>query len=64
MNMSVDEVAAFLDGEVVGNGNVRITGLNGIREAAEGDLTFLSDKRYARYLATTRASAVLPRMHS
>jgi UDP-3-O-[3-hydroxymyristoyl] glucosamine N-acyltransferase len=59
MNRSLDEIAALVNGVVVGDTGVRITGLNGIREAALGDLTFLGSPRYAPFLETTGASAVL-----
>lgn len=36
-----------------------MTGVRAIRQAKAGDLTFLSDARYARYLAQSSATAVL-----
>ena len=59
MDMSVEEIAEMVKGTVVGDRQVRITGLNGIRDAGPGELTFLGDQRYIRYLASTRAAAVL-----
>ncbi len=53
------ELAAILGGEVVGDGNVEIRGVAGIREAMPGDLTFLANARYDAYLLETRASAVI-----
>ena len=53
------ELAAILGGEVVGDGNVVIRGVAGIREATPGDLTFLANSRYDSYLVETRASAVI-----
>ncbi len=53
------ELAAILGGEVVGDGNVVIRGVAGIREAMPGDLTFLANARYESYLLETRASAVI-----
>ncbi len=59
MNKSVYEVAEMVRGTVVGDGDVRITGLGGIVEAADGDLTFLGDPRFLPHLQTTGAAAVL-----
>lgn len=59
MDMTVDEIAQLVGGVVKGDGHVRITGVNGIREAVPGELTFVRGLRYAAYLETTRASAVL-----
>jgi len=59
MELSVNEIAELVNGTVVGDGAVRITGVAGIEEAGPGDLTFVRDDRYARYLDTTQAAAVL-----
>ncbi|MBM3307157.1 MAG: UDP-3-O-(3-hydroxymyristoyl)glucosamine N-acyltransferase [Candidatus Eisenbacteria bacterium] len=59
MNWTLDEVAKRIGGTVVGDGSVELTGVSGIREAQPGHLTFLSNPKYARYLETTRASAVI-----
>ncbi len=55
----MNEIAIFLDGEILGKGDARITNLNGIKEAIEGELSFLSNPKYASFLETTRATAVL-----
>jgi UDP-3-O-[3-hydroxymyristoyl] glucosamine N-acyltransferase len=53
------ELAAELDGEVVGDGSTLIKGVAGIREAMPGDITFLANARYESYVTETRASAVI-----
>lgn len=45
--------------EVRGDSSCRIQRLNTLRDASEGDLAFLASKAYRRYLADTRASAVI-----
>jgi len=59
MNASVAEIAEMIGGTVVGDGSVRISGLNGIKEAQSGDLAFVAHPRYGPYLSKTQASAVL-----
>lgn len=59
MKKSVGEIAELVGGVVVGDPETVITGLNGIEQAQVGDLTFLSNPRYARHLETTCASAIL-----
>ena len=56
---TLKEIAQLIDGEVVGDGNLIITGISGIREAQEGDLTFLANPRYAPLMDTTKAAAVI-----
>ena len=52
-------LAEIVAGEVRGAGDGWITGINGIREARPGEITFLVNPRYASELATTGASAVI-----
>jgi UDP-3-O-[3-hydroxymyristoyl] glucosamine N-acyltransferase len=52
-------VAQVVGGIVIGDGSTEITGVAGIREAREGDLTFLANPRYEPYLEQTRASAII-----
>lgn len=59
MKVTLEAVARAIDGTVVGDGSVEITGVAGIREAREGDLTFLANPRYESYLELTQASAVI-----
>ncbi|MBN1912864.1 MAG: UDP-3-O-(3-hydroxymyristoyl)glucosamine N-acyltransferase [Candidatus Omnitrophica bacterium] len=53
------EIAAFVGGEVVGDAGVVIRGIAGIKEAREGDITFLANTKYFPLLEKTRASAVI-----
>lgn len=59
MNKTLREIAELVGGTVVGDHDMVITGLNGIKEARDGDLTFYADPRYADYLRVTTAAAVL-----
>ncbi len=59
MKVTLEAVAKAIDGTVVGDGSVEITGVAGIREAREGELTFLANPRYESYLELTQASAVI-----
>ncbi len=59
MQKTLVEVAALLGGEVVGDGATIITGVCGIREAKEGDITFIANPKYLRLMHQTRASAII-----
>jgi len=59
MKTSVAEIAELVGGRVVGDGEVPITGVSGIRQAGPGDLTFVADPRYARHIDRSLAAAVL-----
>ena len=57
--MTIREIASILDGEIVGDEKTEITGLAKIEDAKAGDLTFLSNPKYNKFLETTSASAVI-----
>ncbi|MBI5646407.1 MAG: UDP-3-O-(3-hydroxymyristoyl)glucosamine N-acyltransferase [Ignavibacteriae bacterium] len=59
MNVTVHELAALLGGRYSGPGDVELRGLAPIDSAEQGDITFLANKKYDRFLATTRASAII-----
>ncbi|HAO92351.1 MAG: UDP-3-O-(3-hydroxymyristoyl)glucosamine N-acyltransferase [Deltaproteobacteria bacterium GWB2_55_19] len=58
---TLDELASLLGGRVAGNGSEVIRSVASIEDAGPGDITFVTDKKYARLLKTTRASAVIAR---
>jgi len=53
------ELAALVGGKVVGNGEVAIQRVAPIHEAVTGEITFLTNPRYARHLEGCQASAVI-----
>ncbi len=57
--MTVQEIATWLQGEVVGNGTVQIDRVAKIEEADQLSISFLANPKYERYLETTQAAAVL-----
>jgi len=59
MNFTVKEIAKLIDGEIVGDPNILISGVSGIKEAQEGDITFLANPKYNSFLETTKASCVV-----
>jgi UDP-3-O-[3-hydroxymyristoyl] glucosamine N-acyltransferase len=59
MRLSLSELAERLALPLRGDGSIGITGVAGIREAKDGDVTFLGNPRYEAYLGATLASAIL-----
>ena len=53
------EIAEFIKGELMGDPSIKIRGVAGIEDAQTGDITFLANPRYAAFLKTTSASAVI-----
>ena len=59
MQKTLNEIAKLIDGEVIGNGDILINGASGIREAAEGEITFLANSKYSSLMDKTRAAAII-----
>lgn len=59
MHKTLAEIATFVRGELIGDPGIVITGFSGIKEAGQGDLTFLANAKYFPLAQTTRASAIV-----
>jgi len=59
MHKTLAEIANIVNGEVVGDEDLVITGLSGIQEAREGDLTFLANSKYISLSRNTKATAII-----
>lgn len=56
---SLEELARYVGGRVIGNAAIQIHSVAGLEEGGEGQITFLSNRKYVRLLGQTKASAVL-----
>ena len=52
-------LADYVRGQIVGRDDCEIKAVNTLSDAESGDIAFLSNHRYAKYLPTTQASAVI-----
>ncbi len=59
MDFKVTDIAAFLNGEIVGDGDVIVSNVSKIEEGEPGTLAFLANQKYESYIYKTKASAVL-----
>ena len=59
MEFSAQQIAAFLNGKIEGNPDVKVSNFSKIEEGKPGTLTFLANLKYAHYLYDTKASIVL-----
>src|SRR6266851_4369183 len=57
--MRLRDIASALGCELIGDGDLDITGVAGMEHAAPGELTFLANPKYAPKVKHTRASAIL-----
>lgn len=56
---TLGQLAEHVDGDVRGDASCVITGVATLQNAKVGDISFLSNPRYARHLSPTAASAVI-----
>jgi UDP-3-O-[3-hydroxymyristoyl] glucosamine N-acyltransferase len=59
MVLTLAQLAERLGAELRGDGRLTVSGIATLTEARPGDLSFLANPRYRRFLAATRASAVI-----
>ena len=64
MEITLKEVARILDAQIDGDENCLISGLAGIDKAGPGDITFVANPKYAKYIAATKASAIVCAMET
>ena len=57
--MKLGELAERLGCTLEGDAGIEISDVAGMEDAAHGQLTFLSNRRYRATVATTKASAIL-----
>jgi len=57
--MKLGQIAAMLGGELLGDGEATIKRVAKIGEAGSGDITFIANPKYEKYINTTKASAVI-----
>lgn len=59
VTLSLAEIQAKLGGELVGDGAVLISAIAPLADATAGQISFLSQRKYAPLLATTQATALI-----
>jgi UDP-3-O-[3-hydroxymyristoyl] glucosamine N-acyltransferase len=61
IEFSVDYIATLIEGEVEGDGDIKISQLGKIEDASPGAISFLSNPKYEASIYETQASAVIVR---
>lgn len=59
MEMTTEALASLINGVVEGDSSVILSGFAKIEEAVPGQLTFIANPKYAHFIESTKASAVL-----
>jgi UDP-3-O-[3-hydroxymyristoyl] glucosamine N-acyltransferase len=59
METTIKELANLLNGIIIGDGNLRLTKISRIDDANKGDLSFISNPKYQKFIYSTNASCVI-----
>lgn len=59
MQLTINQLAELLDGEVIGDGNVKVNKIAPLDKAGPGSISFLHNPKYEPQLYTTKAEAVI-----
>lgn len=59
MRMTIADIAQLIEGELIGSGKMEITGCAGLKEAKEGDISFLANAKYEPLAKESKASAII-----
>jgi len=62
--MKIREIAAMVRGDVIGDGELEITGVSGVSDVKTGEITFITSERFLNALNAGDASAVLVTEHN
>lgn len=59
MDFKATDIARFLNGEIIGNEEIKVSNVSKIEEGKPGTLAFLANMKYENYIYSTKASIVL-----
>ena len=61
MKLTLGEIAAYVDGKVIGEPDINISGVSEIQNSLPGTITFLGNPKYKQFLTETQAEAIFVR---
>jgi len=59
MQVTLKDIASIINGKVFGNSELIVSNIAPIENAKSGDISFVANKKYLKYLADTKATAVI-----
>ena len=59
MQFTAAQIAMMINGKVEGNADVAVTSFGKIEEARAGQLTFLANPKYEKFLYSSKASLII-----
>ncbi|MFC1533048.1 UDP-3-O-(3-hydroxymyristoyl)glucosamine N-acyltransferase [Thermodesulfobacteriota bacterium] len=59
MELILRDITDLVDGKIIGDDQIPITGINSLDKASSGEISFFFDNRYKEHVKETKASALL-----
>lgn len=59
MEFSAQQIAAFTQGDIIGDATRQVNDVSSIEDGRESTLSFITDRKYLHLLSTTKASVIL-----
>lgn len=59
MEFTASQIAAFIDGKIIGDPNATITGVSPIESCEPGHLSFIAQERFAEFIGKTNGSVLI-----
>ena len=59
MEFTASQIAGFINGKIIGDGDALITGVSPIENAEPGHLSFIAQSRFAHFLDTAKCSVLI-----
>jgi UDP-3-O-[3-hydroxymyristoyl] glucosamine N-acyltransferase len=59
MKLKASEICDIIKGNLIGDSNIIVSSFSNIENAKKGDITFLADMRYKKYIHSTKASIII-----
>ena len=59
MKFKISEISKLINGDIIGDPDLYISSFSNIEDAQNGDVTFLSDLKYQKYIEKTKASLII-----
>jgi len=61
LKLTLREIAAYVDGKVIGEPDINVSGVSEIQNSLPGTITFLGNPKYKQFLTETQAEAIFVR---
>ena len=59
MKLTIEEISKIIDGKIIGDSEITICRIANIENSKKGDICFISNSKYEKFLYTSKASCII-----